>query len=156
MNVADAAHAVVHDYPGGSESLAPRLGMSAAILRGKVNPRDAGHHLTLAEADRMTAMTGDLRILHALAAAHDHVLVPVAGAEDGHDLAVLEVVAALWSRNGDLGQAVHHALSDGVLTASEMEVVRAAAYRLRAQIGALLGRLDAMAQPETEVPHACS
>ncbi|WP_341772648.1 phage regulatory CII family protein, partial [Burkholderia pseudomallei] len=48
MNIIDAAYAVVHDYPGGSESLAPRLGMSAAVLRNKVNPNNATHHLGLA------------------------------------------------------------------------------------------------------------
>ena len=70
MNVTDAADATVHDYPGGSESLAPRMGMSAAVLRNKVNPGNDRNHLSLSEADRLMRVTGDHRILQALADQH--------------------------------------------------------------------------------------
>lgn len=149
MNVLDAAYAVVHDYPGGSESLAPRMGgMSPAILRNKVNPKNSTHHLTLVEASRVTGLTGDLRILHAFAAENGRVLITPAFGEDVSDMAVLEVVAAMWSRNGDLGTAVHHALADGVLTQTELGVIRDAAYRVQQNLAALVGRLEGMAQPE--------
>src|SRR5690606_12941087 len=125
-NVADAAYMCVHDYPGGSESLAPRLGMSAAVLRNKVNTNNTTHHLTLAEADRMLGITGDLRLLHVLAAAHGQVVVTPATSDDACDMAVLEVISAIWSRSGDLGAAVHHALADGQLTAHELAQIRRA------------------------------
>ena len=48
MNVVDAAYLAVHTYPGGSESLGPRIGMSPAVLRNKVNPNCSTHHLSLA------------------------------------------------------------------------------------------------------------
>ena len=63
MNIHDAAHATIHDYPGGAASLAPRLGMVQAVLNSKVNPNTHTHHLTLAEALRVMVMTGDHRIL---------------------------------------------------------------------------------------------
>lgn len=53
MNVTDAAYDTVHQYPGGSEALAPRLGMSAAVLRGKVNPNTDRNLLSLQEADAL-------------------------------------------------------------------------------------------------------
>jgi len=147
VNVADAAYAVVHDYPGGSESLAPRMGMSAAVLRNKVNPHNTTHHLTVAEADRVTGITGDMRIVHALAGAHGAVVMPLGDAEDASDMAVLEVIAALWSRSGALGTEVHGALADNVLTDVELERIRAAAYALQRQVLGLIGRLEDMAQP---------
>lgn len=147
MNVADAAHCVVHSYPGGSESLAPRIGMSAAVLRNKVNPNCETHHLTLAEADRITGITNDMRIVHALAAAHGHVAVHVDAEAVVGDMAVLEVIAGLWASNGALGTQVHAALADGQLTAAEMQQIRAAAYAVQAKVLGLLDRLDAMAQP---------
>lgn len=53
MNVKDATHATVHDYPGGAESLAPRMGIkSPQVLRNKVNPTTDTHHLRLDEAIR--------------------------------------------------------------------------------------------------------
>lgn len=148
MNVKDAAYAVVHDYPGGSESLAPRIGMSAAILRNKVNPNNTTHHLTLEEADRMTAVTGDLRILHALASEHGQVMIGVGEGTDASDMAVLEVMASLWSHNGDLGTEVHRALADGVMTQDELERIRPAAYELQARVIALVKRLEGMAEPQ--------
>lgn len=148
MNVADAAHSVVHDYPGGSESLAPRLGMSAAVLRNKVNPNTASHHLSLAEASRMTGLTDDLRILHAFAAEHGRVVVTPAAGDDASDMAVLEVMAATWSTNGDLGTAVHRALADGVLTQDELRLIKDAAYRHQQKLASLVARLEAMAEPE--------
>jgi len=65
MNTIDAAYHTVHDYPGGAEALAPRMGMSAAVLRNKVNPNNTTHHLTYAEAQRIVALTGDVRMLQA-------------------------------------------------------------------------------------------
>ena len=148
MNVADAAYSVVRDYPGGAESLGPRVGIGPAVLRSKVNPNCTTHHLTLAEADRITGVTGDLRILHALAANHGQVLSAPVTSADCSDMAVLEGVAAMWATNGAFGQAVHHALADGRLTQDEMTPVRGAAYELQRRIAELLGRLTGMAQPD--------
>ena len=153
MNVVDAAHAVVHDYPGGSESLAPRMGIGAAVLRNKVNPNCVTHHLSLSEADLLTGLTDDMRILHAFAATHGRVLIRPADDAGVSDMAVLEVMAALWARNGDLGTAVHAALTDGVLTPVELERIRDAAYHLQEKIAGLIARLEAMAEP-AGIPHA--
>lgn len=151
MNVADAAHACVHAYPGGAESLAPRLGMRAAVLNSKVNPKTTTHHLSLSEASRIMGLTGDLRMLHALAAEHGQVVVSPASAEDACDMAVLEAISALWSRNGDLGTAVHTSLADGALTQSELGQIRAAAYAVQQRMASLLERLQAMAEPEGSI-----
>lgn len=148
MNVADAAHCVVHDYPGGAESLAPRVGVGAAVLRSKVNPNTVTHHLSMLEASRLTGLTNDMRILHAFAAEHGRVVVTPADGDDASDMAVLEVMAAMWSTNGDLGTAVHKALADGVLTGAELAVIEEAAIRHQQKIASLLHRLKAMAQPE--------
>lgn len=77
MNIIDAAHALVHDYPGGSESLAPRLGMSAAVLRNKVNPNNQTHHLSLNEAVKATDVANDERVLEAWAAERGSAVVKI-------------------------------------------------------------------------------
>lgn len=66
----------VQEYPGGSESLAPRMsnGMSAATLRGKVNPNNDRNLLSLQEANELMGKSGDYRILHAMAADHGFVV----------------------------------------------------------------------------------
>jgi len=74
MNITDAAYNTVHDHPGGASALAPRMGIkSPAVLNSKVNPNTDTHHLTLAEASKLMALTGDFRILQALSAEHEKV-----------------------------------------------------------------------------------
>ncbi|MFY4005014.1 phage regulatory CII family protein [Achromobacter denitrificans] len=48
---------------GGSEYLEPLVGISAAVLRNKVNPNNTTHHVTLAEADSIGRIMGDAGIL---------------------------------------------------------------------------------------------
>lgn len=116
MNILDAAHKTVHAYPGGSESLAPRIGMSAAVLRNKVNPNNTTHHLTLVEASEVMGVTGDDRILHALAAQHGYTLqrieVPQAGSLVGALIDAGEI-------KGKLCQIIGDALDDGRITQNE-------------------------------------
>lgn len=42
--------------------------MSSAVLRNKVNPNNMTHHLTLAEALRLSQITGDRHLIDAYAA----------------------------------------------------------------------------------------
>ena len=149
MNVIDAAHAAVHDYPGGSPALAVRMGMSAAVLRNKVNPNNSQHHLTLLEAVRLVSLTGDKRLAHAFAMEVGGLFLD--GAEDDElvsDMAVLESVTAVFSRAGALGNAVHSSLSDGRLTSREMKSIRKEAYQLRLKAVHLVQRLLAISEPE--------
>ncbi|MEO6518706.1 MAG: phage regulatory CII family protein [Pseudoxanthomonas sp.] len=148
MNVDDAAHAVVHDYPGGSESLAPRLGMSAAVLRNKVNPNCTTHHLTLREAQRITAITGDARILQASAQEMGGVYLDAPTTDDAaaSDMAVLELVAAVGGTQGELFTTIHRALADGHLVPAELQLIKAAGGAAQAKIAALLRRFEGMVE----------
>lgn len=125
MNTTDAAHAVVHDYPGGSESLGPRVGITPAVLRNKVNPNQDGkrHHLTLAEASRITSLTGDLRILKAWANEAGFLLVktPEGLADDG---ALVEKLINIDITKGALMSIVGEALADGQIDPEEMQQIR--------------------------------
>src|SRR5690606_12297895 len=125
MNTADAAWHTVHDYDGGSESLGPRVGISPAVLRNKVNPKNTTHHLTLAEARRITALTGDHRMLQAWAHEEGYLLVKApSGASDSCDMAVLEQVVSLGVANGQFMQTIHAALADGRVDQGELERIR--------------------------------
>ncbi len=121
MNIHDAAHATVHDYPGGAASLAPRLGMVQAVLNSKVNPNTHTHHLTLAEAMRIMAMTGDHRILRAQCEELGYLPpIPRVTAEIS-DLALLETYTRLMAELGEFSQGFHEALTDGRITKREID-----------------------------------
>lgn len=65
MNTRDAAFLTGHHYPGGVPALAARMGMDARELSPKLNPNTG--NIGLDEAVVMMALSGDHRILHAMA-----------------------------------------------------------------------------------------
>ena len=146
MNIKDAAHATVHDYPGGSESLGPRMNIVPAVLRNKVNPNSTSHHLTLVEADRLMSMTGDHRILDALAQHHGYALVPVEFDTPPSDMAILELVTQVWHFVGDLGIAVDDAFSGGRINKKQVRQVSESIHVLEQAMHTLLARIDQLAE----------
>lgn len=145
MNLSDAAHATVHDYPGGSESLAPRLGMSGAVLRNKVNPNNSFNHITLAEANKLMAITNDFRILHSMAAEHGFVSVKVDEEVAPSDMAVLEIITKIWLANGNVGRAVDDALADGRIERHEIDRIKEEVKLTERALHQLIKRLEDMA-----------
>jgi hypothetical protein len=123
MNIIDAAYQTVHDYPGGSESLAPRIGMSPAVLRNKVNPNNDTHHLTVREANTIMAFTKDYRMLHALSAEHGFVLQKTEDA--AAEGTVFQLLLRANAAEGDLDKELNDALADGRLTQNELKRVLA-------------------------------
>lgn len=141
MNITDAAHKTVKDYPGGSEALAVRIGMSAAVLRNKVNPNNNTHHLTLAEASEIMGVTGDDRILHAMAAEHGYTLQKMQA--DGM-ASVMGAMLENAAKQGVFAQALQEALSDGLISENEMKAISSAGTaQVEAMIN-LLARLRAV------------
>ncbi|NIK50292.1 phage regulatory CII family protein [Xanthomonas arboricola] len=133
MNITDAAYHTVHSYPGGSVALATRLittkddgrerAMSDAVLRSKVNPNTSTHHLTLAEASQIMGVTGDDRILHALAAEHGYTLTRTETPTGGNMLSALLLAS---SAKGKLAQIIGESIVDGRITQNEAAEIAAA------------------------------
>lgn len=121
MNITDAAYNTVRDYPGGSASLAPRMGIkSPAVLNSKINPNTETHHLTLAEASKLMALTGDFRILHALAAEHEKVAIDLPEIPECRDMELTDKVLCVGMKGGDVMSMFREIMADGRITASEV------------------------------------
>lgn len=146
MNITDAAYAVAHDYPGGTESLAPRLGMSGAVLRNKVNPNNTTHHLTLAEALRMSEITGDRRIAEAFARELGLVCMEVPAAENCADGEVIEMMSESMKTFGDIGAAITDTFADGRVDSHEARRVRDVIWKHLGKLFGLSNRIDGMAE----------
>lgn len=143
MNVTDAAYDTVHQYPGGSEALAPRMGMSAATLRGKVNPNTDRNLLSLQEADALMARTGDYRILHALCAEHGFIAQRVDAPESGTLITALLSAAAA---KGDLAELVSEAMADNRITPNEADAISRACQQVMAALVQVSQHADAAAE----------
>lgn len=143
MNVTDAAYDTVHQYPGGSEALAPRMGMSAATLRGKVNPNTDRNLLSLQEADALMARTDDYRILHALCAEHGFIAQRVDAPESGTLITALLSAAAA---KGDLAELVSEAMADNRITPNEADAISRACQQVMAALVQVSQHAEAAAE----------
>ncbi|MEM5371332.1 phage regulatory CII family protein [Paraburkholderia azotifigens] len=145
MNILDTAHAVAHDYKGGCESLAPRLGMSAAVLRSKVDPNKDTHKLTLQEAVRITDVTDDERILEAWLAERNAVMVKLPDLTEAPDNEeILERFMRLTVQYGALAKSYSDATADGEVNDEEMadmERIGALIHRAVEEINLLTKRI---------------
>lgn len=147
MNSIDAAHATVHDYPGGSESLGPRVGISPAVLRNKVNPNNDTHHLTFAEARRIAALTDDVRMLKAWANEAGFLLVKAPeSCSNECDMSVLEQMAGFMVACGGFGAEIHASLADGKITKEEIGKVEDKAREVMRSAAEIKQRMEGMAE----------
>lgn len=147
MNTIDAAHRTVHDYPGGSESLGPRVDISAAVLRNKVNPNNSTHHLTLAEAVRIADLTADYRMLKAWANEAGFLLVKAPDAcTTESDMSVLEQTTGFMVACGAFGKEIYDSLADGKLTKDELMKVNEAGRGVMTSVAEVEQRLSGMAE----------
>ncbi|MGC4366527.1 phage regulatory CII family protein [Hydrogenophaga sp. R2] len=120
--VLDAAHQLVQAYPGGAESLAPRMGKNATTLRHEVN-RTGSAKLGLADAVSMSVLTQDLRVLNAFAAECGCLVLPMPTLIGGDSGAMLRV-AVLAKEFGEVVGSVTEAAADGRVSANELHRVQ--------------------------------
>lgn len=144
MNTTDAAHATVHDYPGGSESLGPRVGISPAVLRNKVNPNNTTHHLALAEAVRIAELASDYRVLKAWANEAGFLLVKSPAGAGECDMGMLEKVAAFMVASGVFGKEIYESLSDGRVDQGEVGRVEEAGNHVMTEVAEVVQRMKGM------------
>jgi len=116
MNVEDAAHAIAHEYEGGFETLALRMGIGAKVFNGKVNPNDKGHVLGLVDSLRMQQLTGRYDILYAMADTLGHVCIKRPDVECGE---VSKLLSTFCVEFGDYMREVDRSMSDRKITPNE-------------------------------------
>lgn len=146
MNILDTAHAVATEYDGGCESLAPRLGIGAQVLRNKVNPNTKTHHLTLDEAVRMSVLTKDRRIVEAFARELGLVCIEIPLPENCADADVIELMAQTWETNGDIGREVNAIFADGRVEQREVQRLKDRVWKHVRTVFGLAGRIAGMAE----------
>jgi hypothetical protein len=148
MNVLDAAYNTVHDYPGGTDALALRVGISSGqMLRNKVNENQTLNHLTLHEAAKIVGITQDKRIPEAMAAQVGCVLVKTADFDGISDMALLESYTKLLAELGDFSKDFHAMLADGRITPKEITTLEKQMRDVQSAGAELLNRARQLAEP---------
>lgn len=121
MSTLDAAFNVVHDYPGGANSLAPRLrsGMSGTYLDALVKQTGTAK-LGLMEAEKITILSGDLRILASFANNCGQMIVPMPHFVELASDDCFEKLADVAKEFGTLCREVGADLDDGKISDNEL------------------------------------
>lgn len=137
MHLRDVAYNVVHDYPGGAASLAPRLGKNATTLAHELNGTGVAK-LGLMDAEKITHLAGDLRILEAFATNCGQMLIPLPEAlQVGHDEDCMLRLADTAREFGELCKEVAGDLADGSISDNEL-------VRIDRECGELIASLHAL------------
>lgn len=145
MSVADAVYRTVQKYKGGAESLAPRMGTTANVLRNKVNPNNDTHHLRLDEAVEMMALSGDAQILHAMADELGYVVVPAVGLDEFNNTELMIEFNRLYQGLGQFSARINGSLEDdGMISSKEGSSLHMDALILTSQVHAVYRQLIAV------------
>jgi hypothetical protein len=140
MNILDAAYHTVHDYKGGANALAPRMGIkSPAVLNSKVNLNTDTHHLTLLEASKLMTLTNDYRILQSLNAVHGKVAIDLPDIPENRDTALTDLVLSFGMKGGNVYTLFKEMMADGRITHGEALDMSKVIHRLHQ----ILAELDA-------------
>lgn len=155
MNTMDAAYHVAHDYPGGADVLGLRLGKRPGVLGNEVK---AGRSpapgctakLGLADAEKITMLSGDLRILQAFAANCGQMLLPLPQHIGEQEDAALGHLAAMAKEFADACKAIADVLNDNQVSDNELAIFDKEAGELIASLHAArasLARINLAGKP---------
>jgi len=148
----DAVYRSMHEYPparglNSIETVARTINRAVGTAYNKADPNNEGHALTLIEASALMRASGDYRILKALAFTLDHVAVEIGDYRGTSDLELLTLLTREIGAAGQKADAIRNALSDGDITAAEMEEIRRAMAQQIQVMFELDSRLAALAAP---------
>lgn len=123
MSPEDALYHAVHDYPGGTASLAPRMNLSPKTLQNMADPRQGTHPWSLQRFREVLTLANDMRPLQALCDENQGVFVRLPQGL-ASDEALLDLLMEHNAAFGAVCEEVRSALADDDVQPDELEAVR--------------------------------
>lgn len=121
-DVHEAFRDTVHDY--GVPNMAAKIGVPVGTLYNKANLNEStAHKPTLGESVLVQVVSGDTRIVEAMAQTLGGLFVKLPKLEGVSDSALLEMVAEIHIHSGMFHHEVKEALRDGKFTKEEHELI---------------------------------
>lgn len=148
-NVLDAAFHTAHDFPGGVPALAQRMApMSPNVLNKKVDPNVDSHHLRLDESVKMQSITGDFRILHAMAFTLNHVAIPLPKITDASDMELLDGFMEIVRELGELTNEFQESWADGRITKKELARIHSEGEDVQCRLAMFMQRIGSLVESD--------
>lgn len=146
-NVLDAAFHTAHDFNGGVHALAQRMGnVSPNVLNKKVDPHSESHHLRLDESVKIQSITGDYRILKAMAFTLHHVAIPLPEVGDSGDMSMLDGFMDILTELGQFAKEFQADWADGRITKDELERIKSEAADVQGRLAMFVARITEIAE----------
>lgn len=128
MTYQQQAYRIAHDPKhGGCEGIAPRLGLSPAVLRNKVNIHNDNNHLRLDEAFALMSVTGDEGIIKAMATQLGGVFVKLPTWAGENETATIETLTDVFmcaiAKQGAACADFHARKADGDLCKNDRKAI---------------------------------
>lgn len=137
MNTKDAIYQAVHDYPGGAEALAPRMGLKPNTLRHMADPKKETHGWSLRRFDLLTVHAGTAP-LAAFCQEHGGLFVPLGEFADAPHAKLLKQLHSLAKEFGDVPRVIEQALKrDGQISDNELK-------RIERELAEMVGASSAL------------
>lgn len=147
--VSTAVFDTAHHYPGGAHALGVLVGIGGKVLANKCNPHSDTHHLTLAEALRIMALTGDHQILRAMCHELGYLNpIPRLDSTTVADDALLDLLASVFAEAGDVARSLQQALADGRITPKEYADIEQQSIEAQSALATLLDRVRSLVVEE--------
>jgi hypothetical protein len=144
MDVFQAAYRVAHDYEGGAVKLAEKMGQNPGTFLNRVNPETETHHLYLATSVQMQVVSGDHRILHAMAGTLGEVCFKIPDLSHVPDSALLNLVLKIGVEGGEFCRAVNDGLEHKKFTRKDFLLIREEGLQYIAAIAETMARVEGL------------
>lgn len=143
VDVHEAFRVVVQDYE--VPKMAAKIGMPVGTLYNKINLNETSSHKpTLGEAVLVQAISGDTRIVEAMAHTLGGVFVRLPELERVSDAALLEMVAEIHIQSGFFHHEVKKALEDNKFTKEEHRDIHRQAMNFITAVLEAVKRIEGM------------
>jgi len=155
-NQHDALYSAARAYPGGVEALAQRMGKSANVLRNKLRPGIASHHVNFEELSEIIELCEEARVpeallpLFALNARHGLVAFALPSVDALTDEDLTQTVCKSMKKFGDLAAGVSAAMLDRIVTTNEMDGIEKDFQQVMAAVGEWRARLRVRAEQDSK------
>lgn len=131
INQHDVLYSVARAYPGGIEALAPRMGVTAPVLRNKLRPGIDTHYMSFEQVSLLLELVDEARVpnaklpIRAFCWRHGMVALDVTRikAEPTGDTDLNRAYGNVLNELGDISKKFGEALADGRVSHAEVDAL---------------------------------
>lgn len=124
MNTLDVIHEVAHDYPGGVEAIAARMGKNPGTMRKKLLPNEDTHDLTVKELLKIIDYCNTDRIAQAFADERGLMCIKKPDFESLSDKEILDLFLDLQAKQGEWAREISKSMENGDIDWNELVAIR--------------------------------